>query len=131
MVKREFARESPGILSRCQRVAGPSAFCFGPETDQRINNEPDILIRRGKCSRASEEERFYLARLCLLHRDGSGVCLDNFFILRYFCLCCVLEREGLSSLLSFAKFRNLTIFGIRGLSEMLVLDEGSLNKQFL
>lgn len=74
VVKREFARESPGILSRCQRVAGPSAFCFGPETDQRINNEPDILIRRGKCPRASRKNVFISAtRLCPLHGDGSGV----------------------------------------------------------
>lgn len=76
MVKREFARESPGILSRCQRVAGPSAFCFGPETDQRINDEPDILIRGGKFSR-EPEERFFFLKIAGMYEDRS-TSLDNF-----------------------------------------------------
>lgn len=63
-------------LSRCQRVAGPSAFCFGPETDQRINDEPDILIRGGKFSREPEECFFFL-KIAGTSEDRSAS-LDNF-----------------------------------------------------
>lgn len=55
------------------------SFLFRPRNGpsaQRINNEPDILIRSGKCSHASRKNVFFL-KIAETSEDGS-VSSDNF-----------------------------------------------------
>lgn len=94
------------------------SFLFRPRNGppaQRINNEPDILIRGGKRSRASRKNVFFI----VFTREDGSVSLDKFVILRYFYFRCV---SGGFILFAIFHFENLRIFGMGGSNEMFILD---------
>lgn len=81
------------------------SFLFRPRNGppaQRINNEPDILIRGGKRSRASRKNVFFI----VFTREDESISLDKFVILRYFYFRCVSEGFIWVCYLPFRKFKN-------------------------